>query len=211
MQHWERVYKSKALEQMSWHEAHLADSLEWISKAAPNHCASIIDVGGGASTLIDDLLARGFGHLTVADISRVAIESSKTRLEAASANIDWIVGDITVVSLPCATFDVWHDRAAFHFLVDPKDRSAYRAQLAHALKPTGQLILATFSTDAPQNCSGLPVLRYDAQSIQQEFAPDFRLVKSEIIPHQTPGGAVQHFLYCQMERIAPDADLNSES
>ena len=199
-QHWERIYNTKSHEQMSWHAPHLATSLEWISQAAPSHHASIIDVGGGASTLVDDLLASGFDNLTVADISGTAITQSQSRLGSASANINWIVGDITSVSLPQRAFDIWHDRAVFHFLVHPGDRSAYRKQLAHALKPDGQLILAVFSTNGPQTCSGLPVARYDVQSIQQEFAPHFRLLKSAILPHQTPSGATQEFLYCHIGR-----------
>lgn len=199
-QHWERVYTAKSPDQMSWHAPHLATSLEWISQVAPNYHASIIDVGGGASTLVDDLLASGFDNLTVADISRAAIEHSQSRLGSASSNVDWTIGDITTISLPNATFDIWHDRAVFHFLVDDKDRASYRGQLAHALKPLGQLVLATFSNNAPRSCSGLPVLRYDAESIQREFAPEFRLVKSAVIPHQTPAGVIQEFLYCRMER-----------
>lgn len=199
-QHWERVYAAKSPEQMSWHTPHLATSLDWISQVAPNHHASIIDVGGGASALVDDLLASGFDNLTVADISGAAMAHSQSRLGSASANINWIIGDITSVSLSHASFDIWHDRALFHFLVDSKDRAAYHKQIAHALKPEGQLILAVFSLDAPPSCSGLPVIRYDLESIQQEFAPEFRLLKSAVIPHHTPAGGIQPFLYCRMER-----------
>jgi 2-polyprenyl-3-methyl-5-hydroxy-6-metoxy-1,4-benzoquinol methylase len=198
--HWEHVYETKSSEEVSWYEPHLATSLEWILEAAPSHASPIIDVGGGASTLVDDLYANGFHSLTVMDISRTAIARSQARLGTTAEEIRWIVGDVTSIELPNAAFDIWHDRAVFHFLTELEERSFYRKQLAMALKPSGQVILATFSMNAPRSCSGLAVNRYDAHSIQEEFGPEYRLVKSATIPHRTPGGSIQEFLYCRMER-----------
>ena len=198
--HWENVYKTKSPEEMSWYAPHLATSLERILEAAPSHSSSIIDVGGGASTLADDLHARGFRSLTVLDISPTAIARSQQRLGAAAEDIDWIIGDVTRCSLPDAAFDIWHDRAVFHFLTEQDEKASYVKQLANALKPSGQVIIATFSINGPRSCSGLTVSRYDAPSLQKEFGPDFQIVKSATITHQTPTGALQEFLYCRMAR-----------
>jgi SAM-dependent methyltransferase len=198
--HWEHVYQTKSPEEMSWYQPHLATSLEWILEAAPNRSASILDVGGGASTLVDDLYANGFCSLSVMDISRTAIAHSQTRLGTTAAEINWIVGDVTTAELPDAAFDIWHDRAVFHFLTERADRLSYRKQVATALKPSGEIILATFGVNGPQRCSGLTVNRYDAPSLLEEFGPEFKLVKSTTIQHQTPTGSIQEFLYCRMKR-----------
>lgn len=199
--HWEHVYETKSIEKVSWYRPHLETSLDWIMEAAPGFSAAVIDVGGGASTLADDLYAKGFRSLTVMDISRTAIEHARARLRTTAPTIHWIVGDITSHRLPHAAFDIWHDRAVFHFLTRPEERAVYKRQLAQALKPSGSAILATFSLNGPQSCSGLPVNRYDAVALQQEFSPEFRLVRSATLQHQTPSGSAQEFLYCQMERI----------
>ena len=199
--HWENVYKMKSPDEMSWYEPHLTTSLEWILEAASTYSSSIIDVGGGASTLVDDLHAHGFRSLTVLDISPSAVAYSQKRLGTAARGINWIVGDVTRCSLPEAAFDIWHDRAVFHFLTDQQERAAYLKQLANALKPSGQVIIATFSINGPRSCSGLPVSRYDTQSIQKEFGAGFHLVKSATITHKTPTGDVQEFLYCRMARV----------
>jgi 2-polyprenyl-3-methyl-5-hydroxy-6-metoxy-1,4-benzoquinol methylase len=198
--HWEHIYETKSSEEMSWYEPHLATSLEWILEADPSRSSAIIDVGGGASTLVDDLHANGFRSVTVMDISRRAIARSQKRLGTVAGEVKWIVGDVTSVELPHAAFDIWHDRAVFHFLTKQEERSSYRKQLATALSPSGKVIIATFSMNGPRSCSGLPVSRYDARSLQEEFRPGFRLVKSATIPHRTPTGTVQEFLYGQMER-----------
>jgi SAM-dependent methyltransferase len=198
--HWENVYKTKSPEEMSWYEPHLATSLEWTLEAASSNSSSIIDVGGGASTLADDLHERGFRSLTVLDISPTAIARSQERLGDAAGDIDWIVGDVTRCSLPVAAFDIWHDRAVFHFLTEQKEKASYVKQLANALEPSGQAIIATFSINGPRSCSGLAVSRYDAPSLQKEFGTDFQLLKSATITHQTPTGTLREFLYCRMAR-----------
>ncbi len=210
--HWENVYRTKSPEETSWYQPHLATSLEWILEAAPSHSSSIIDVGGGASTLVDDLHLRGFRSLTVLDISPTAIARSRKRLGAAAGDdavagdgaaarsIDWIVGDVIRCSLPHDAFDIWHDRAVFHFLTEQEEKASYMKQLANALKPSGQVIIATFSIHGPRSCSGLAVSRYDAPSLHKEFGADFHLLKSATITHQTPTGSLQEFLHCRMAR-----------
>ena len=198
--HWENVYNTKSPEEMSWYAPHMATSLEWILEAAANNSSSIIDVGGGASTLVDDLYTQGFRSLRVLDISPTAIARSQERLGKAATEINWMTGDVTRCSLPDAAFDLWHDRAVFHFLTAQEDRDVYLKQVASALKPSGQVIIATFSINGPRSCSGLPVSRYDASSIQEQFGSAFRLVKSATVAHQTPAGTSQEFLYCRMER-----------
>jgi SAM-dependent methyltransferase len=201
-QHWEQVYRTKSPTEVSWYEPHLTTSLAWIVDAAPGMSASIVDVGGGASTLVDDLTERGFRSLTVTDISAAAISHSQQRLGARAGAIRWITGDITHPGLlPAAAFDLWHDRAVFHFLTEPADIASYREQIASALRPAGQAILATFSVQGPTRCSGLPVARYDAASLAAALGERFRLVKSADVPHRTPAGSTQEFLYCLMERV----------
>jgi ubiquinone/menaquinone biosynthesis C-methylase UbiE len=204
--HWENVYETKSPEEMSWYQLHLTTSLEWTLEAAPNHSSSIIDVGGGASTLADDLRVRGFRSLTVLDISPTAIARSQERLGAAAGDINWTIGDVTRCSLPDAAFDIWHDRAVFHFLTEQEEKASYMKQLANTLKPSGQVIIATFSINGPRSCSGLTVNRYDAPSLHKEFGADFQLLKSATITHQTPTGAAQEFLYCWMARIWEGAE-----
>jgi 2-polyprenyl-3-methyl-5-hydroxy-6-metoxy-1,4-benzoquinol methylase len=157
----------------------------WIMEAAPGHSSSIIDVGGGASTLVDDLFANGFRSLTVLDIAGAAIARSQSRLGTTADEINWIIGDVTSVTLSKAAFDIWHDRAVFHFLTEPEQRSSYVEQAANALKPSGQIIIATFATNGPRSCSGLTTSRYDAESLQREFgrASDCREEQRSPIEH----------------------------
>jgi 2-polyprenyl-3-methyl-5-hydroxy-6-metoxy-1,4-benzoquinol methylase len=199
--HWELIYEKKSPEETSWYAPHLATSLEWIMEAAPGHSSSIIDVGGGASTLVDDLFANGFRSLTVLDIAGAAIARSQRRLGTTTDEINWIIGDVTSITLPKAAFDIWHDRAVFHFLTEPEQRSSYVEQVANALKPSGQIIIATFATNAPRSCSGLTTRRYDAESLQREFGSSFRLQRRATITHRTPTGTAQEFLYCRMVRV----------
>lgn len=199
--HWEGIYAAKAPDEMSWYEPHLTTSFEWILKAAPSRSSSIIDVGGGASTLVDDLQAEGFGSLTVLDLASTAMGRSQKRLGAKAREVHWITADVTRCSLPDATFDVWHDRAVFHFLTEQADRDAYIACVSRALRPSGQLIVGTFSLDGPRNCSGLPVRRYDSVSLQQQFGSNFQLLESAIVMHSTPAGGQQEFLYCRIMHL----------
>jgi len=195
-EHWERIYTAKAPDQVSWYRPHLETSLALIERAAPETSVSIIDVGGGESTLVDDLLARGYGNVTVLDISQVAVEAAKQRLGPRAAQVRWLVGDITQLALEASAYDVWHDRAVFHFLTNPQQRLAYVRQVAHAVKRGGHVIVAAFGPEGPTRCSGLEVVRYDAESLHDEFGAHFRLVESSLEQHRTPFGATQQFLYC---------------
>jgi SAM-dependent methyltransferase len=194
--HWEQIYGTKAPDAVSWYRPHLEASLQLIEQAAPGHSASIIDVGGGESTLVDDLLARGYQNITVLDISQTAIDGTRKRLGTASQQVHWLVADITNTQLePCA-YDVWHDRAVFHFLTATDARIAYVRQVAHAVTPGGHVIVSTFGPEGPTKCSGLDVVRYDADSLHQEFGISFRLLDSFKELHRTPFGTIQQFLYC---------------
>jgi SAM-dependent methyltransferase len=194
--HWERIYTTKAPDQVSWYRSHLETSLTLIERAAPDSLASIIDVGGGESTLVDDLLAHAFQNITVLDVSESAIEATKKRLGRAAELVHWLVADITGIELEPRAYDVWHDRAVFHFLTAPEQRAAYIRQVARALKPGGHVIVSTFGPEGPTKCSGLEVVRYDAGSLHDEFGARFRLVDSLKELHQTPFGTTQQFLYC---------------
>lgn len=194
--HWEQVYTTKSANETSWYQPHLHTSLDWISAAVPDHSSSIIDIGGGESTLVDDLLALGYSNVTVLDIAEAPIKKSQIRLGDASKQINWLVADITQATLPTRSYDLWHDRAVFHFLIEPEQRRAYVHQLISALKPGGHAVIATFGPDGPQKCSGLPTKRYDAQSLQRELGPNFQLSRSALIEHHTPFGTTQEFLYC---------------
>ena len=195
-EHWERVYRSKAPDQVSWFRPHLETSLALIERAAGNRQASIIDVGGGASTLVDDLLGRGYRNVTVLDISQAAIDTAKKRLGEASASVEWLCADVTQATLAAQTCDVWHDRAVFHFLIQPEERLAYVRNVALAVWPGGHVIVSTFGPEGPIKCSGLDVMRYDAESLHREFGRRFRLVDSSEELHHTPFGTVQQFVYC---------------
>ena len=176
--HWENVYTTKAPESVSWYRAHLETSLALIERAAVARSASIIDVGGGESTLVDDLLAHGYENVTILDISQTAIDVTKKRLGAAADKLRWLVADITQIQLEPSVYDVWHDRAVFHFLTTPDQRVAYIRQVARAVKPGGHVIVSTFGPEGPTKCSGLEVAHYDAESLHREFGARFRLVES---------------------------------
>ena len=175
--HWEKIYSEKAPNAVSWYRAHLETSLELIERAASNVSASIIDVGGGESTLADDLLARGYHNITVLDVSQTAIDVNKGRLGAASDRIHWLVADIAKAELLPNAYDVWHDRAVFHFLTTMDERMAYVRQVAKAVKPDGHVLVSTFGPEGPTKCSGLDVVRYDAKSLHKEFGVRFRLLR----------------------------------
>ena len=194
--HWEKIYIEKARDAVSWYRPHLETSLELIERAAPDFSASIIDVGGGESTLVDDLLARGYKNVTVLDVSQTAIDVTKKRLGKASERVKWLVADITNARLDRCGYDVWHDRAVFHFLTTIDERTAYVRQVAHAVKPGGHVIVSTFGPEGPTKCSGLDVVRYDAESLHKEFGVRFHLLESSEELHRTPFGTIQQFLYC---------------
>jgi 2-polyprenyl-3-methyl-5-hydroxy-6-metoxy-1,4-benzoquinol methylase len=194
--HWENVYRTKAPEAVSWYRPHLDRSLTLIESASPDRKASIIDIGGGESTLVDDLLVHGYHNLTILDLSQTALDVTRARLREAGERIHWLCADVTQAYLPAHSFDVWHDRAVFHFLTKPRERLAYVRNVAWAVKPGGHVIVSTFGPEGPEKCSGLDVMRYDAASLHQEFGSRFRLVESSKELHQTPFGTTQQFLYC---------------
>jgi 2-polyprenyl-3-methyl-5-hydroxy-6-metoxy-1,4-benzoquinol methylase len=194
--HWEKIYREKEPDAVSWYRPHLETSLGLIEKAAPERGVSIIDVGGGESTLVDDLLVRGYDNITVLDVSQTAIEMTKKRLGSASKRIQWIAADIANTELAPKAYGVWHDRAVFHFLTSIEQRLAYVGQVARSVKPGGHVLVSTFGPEGPTKCSGLEVVRYDAESLHAEFGLRFRLLDSVKEIHNTPFGTRQQFLYC---------------
>ncbi len=194
--HWDHVYQTKPADAVSWYRPHLDKSLELIRHVASDLSAAIIDVGGGESTLVDDLLAAGYRDVTVLDISATAIEVAKQRLGSNAERVTWLAADITEAELPEHRYAVWHDRAVFHFLTDAQQRAAYVRQVARAVKPGGHVIVATFGPEGPQKCSGLDVMRYDADALHDEFGTAFQLVESTTELHATPFGTTQQFVYC---------------
>jgi 2-polyprenyl-3-methyl-5-hydroxy-6-metoxy-1,4-benzoquinol methylase len=194
--HWEKVYTTKEPEAVSWYRTHLETSLALIERAAHSRSVSIIDIGGGESTLVDDLLARGCENITILDVSQTALDVTKKRLGLLAEQVKWIVADITQVQLESFAYDVWHDRAVFHFLTSIEQRAAYVRNVAKAVKPGGHVIVSTFGPEGPTKCSGLEVMRYNAESLHGEFGPRFRLLESLKELHHTPFGTTQQFLYC---------------
>ena len=199
-EHWERVYGAKQATQVSWYAPHLERSIAMIRTAA-DPSAEIIDVGGGASTLVDDLLALGYTKVSVLDVSNTALAAAKDRLGARAGMVKWIADDVTSVHLPRDAYDVWHDRAVFHFLTEPADRRAYVHVATGSLRLGGHAILAAFSLEGPTRCSGLDVVRYSAESLSRELGPAFALKQETHESHRTPSGAEQKFIYCLFERI----------
>jgi SAM-dependent methyltransferase len=194
--HWENIYTTKAPDTVSWYRPHLEKSLELIGKIAPARSSSVIDVGGGESTLVDDLLACGYQNISVLDVSPTAIDVTKRRLGHTAERVQWIVGDITDAELLPNAYDVWHDRAVFHFLRTTDQRTAYVRQVAKAVRSGGHVLVSTFGPEGPTKCSGLEVVRYDAESLHAEFGVHFRLLESLKELHETPFGTTQQFLYC---------------
>jgi SAM-dependent methyltransferase len=194
--HWEAIYQRKGPDEVSWYRPHLDHSLRLIEKADLAATAPILDVGGGASTLVDDLLERGHRNVTVLDLSANAIAFAKDRLGPRAATVNWLIGDVTKLELPEHHFELWHDRAVFHFLTEEPARQKYVAAVRHALKPNGHIIVATFGLSAPDQCSGLPVARYSAEGIHEQFGNEFRKVGASTEIHHTPWGSEQEFVYC---------------
>jgi len=195
-QHWEQIYSTKPLDAVSWFQDHADQSLRLIHNTRLGRNAAIIDVGAGASTLVDDLLAEGYTDLTVLDLSPAALMVAKQRLVKHAECVRWAEGDVTRAEFPAHRFDIWHDRAVFHFLTEPADRQAYVEQVVRSVRPGGHVIIATFAEDGPEKCSGLPVVRYQPESLHAEFGDAFLLVGHEKEAHHTPSGAVQQFVYC---------------
>ena len=198
-QHWETVYRSKAAGDVSWFQPHAASSLRLIG-GCTDRDAHIIDVGGGASVLVDDLADAGYRNLSVLDLAESALATSRSRLGERAQSVQWIAGDITRAELPAARYDVWHDRAVFHFLTDPADRARYVEQVLKSVKPGGHVIIAAFGPGGPLQCSGLDVMRYAPDALHAEFGAPFRLLRHETEIHHTPSGQEQEFVYCYCRR-----------
>lgn len=199
-EHWEGVYSSKPTDSVSWFQAHAEQSLRLIKATGVSLSAAIIDVGGGASVLVDRLLERGYVHVAVLDVSGAALQVAAERLGPLGDDVQWIESDITSWSPVPGLFDLWHDRAVLHFLTDPAEQAAYVAVLKRALGPEATVILATFAPDGPEKCSGLPVRRHDGASLSALLGPEFRLVEEKRETHLTPGGSSQAFAWCRFIR-----------
>jgi len=200
--HWEKVYAGKRENEVSWFQENPAPSLDLIAKAGATAASALIDVGGGASRLIDALIENGFQAVTVLDLSETALAAAKARLGGRARQVQWVVADVTVWEPQAAAYDVWHDRAAFHFLTEERDRTAYVARLTKAVKPGGHAIMATFAPDGPERCSGLPVARYDAQSLGRAVGDAFELVETRRHEHKTPSGSEQPFQFSLFRRAS---------
>jgi SAM-dependent methyltransferase len=197
--HWETVYTTKGENEVSWFQESPEASLELIDLAHPTPASTIVDIGGGASRLVDSLIARGLNRVTVLDLSEAALEAAKARLGERASRVRWIVADVTKWE-PTELYDIWHDRAAFHFLTDPADRAAYVACMKRTVKPGGHVIIGTFAIDGPEKCSGLPVNRYDATSLARELGEGLVLVDARRHDHSTPWKSAQRFQFCIFRR-----------
>lgn len=195
-QHWEQVYSDKPSDSVSWFQPHAKKSMEIIGQTNASNDASIIDVGGGDSTLVDDLLVSGFSDLTVLDLSGEALKRSQKRIGAKSEGVNWLEADITQANLPQHRYDIWHDRAVFHFLTHKEDRLQYVNTVTKSVKPGGFVIVATFAENGPTHCSGLPIVRYNHEQLHGQFGQGFSLVKRYTESHKTPTGSIQSFIYC---------------
>jgi SAM-dependent methyltransferase len=194
--HWEQVYRTKGPDQVSWYQAEARLSRTLIERVAPDRASRVIDIGAGASTLVDGLLESGYRNLTVVDLSASALAISQQRLGDAAVDVTWQAADVLTVEFPVQPFDVWHDRAVFHFLTDAGDRARYVQQVRRAVRAGGHVLIATFAEDGPTRCSGLDVVRYSPMALHAEFGEHFALIESHREEHRTPSGATQAFSYC---------------
>lgn len=200
--HWENVYTNKPSNEVSWFQPHAEKSLSIIDELKVAKDANIIDVGGGASCLVDDLLGKGYNNLTVVDLSEAALAVAQQRLSAVAKKVCWIVNDVTQLTLDKHSIDVWHDRAVFHFLTTEIERQQYIKNVLRSVKPGGYVIISTFAENGPKECSGLPVQRYSAEGIHTEFGLPFEMLGHEKESHKTPFGTEQKFVYCYCRRVA---------
>jgi len=198
--HWEQVYATKGENEVSWFQDEPRISLDLLDAAGTTANSAIIDIGGGASRLVDALLVRGFTCVTVLDLSQSALETARKRIGSGAERVQWIVADVTRWT-PSRQFDLWHDRAAFHFLTDSGDRQAYVARLKAALRVGGQVIIGTFAPDGPEKCSGLPVQRYDPVALQKALGDAFELLERRSQVHTTPWGSTQSFQFSRLKRV----------
>lgn len=199
-QHWEEVYRQRGAQHVSWFQPHAETSLRLIQATGVAPSAPLIDVGGGASTLVDELLRAGHTQVSVLDLSAHALAVARDRLGADAARVHWIEADVTQLALPASAFALWHDRAVFHFLTDAEDRARYRQLVGRAVREGGHVVIATFAEDGPETCSGLPVMRYDSLALCAEFGPGFALRHTERQVHTTPAGTPQAFTWCVLQR-----------
>ncbi|CAN7388627.1 class I SAM-dependent methyltransferase [Aminobacter sp. LjRoot7] len=192
--HWETIYRTKTEDQVSWFQQTPEPSLTLLGLAGATPDAAIVDIGAGASHLVDALISRGFDDVTVLDISRVALDADRARLGPDASHVSWIRSDVTAWQ-PDRRYDIWHDRAAFHFLTTVADQAAYKAVLKRALKAGGHAIIGTFAPDGPEKCSGLPIVRHDADSIGKLLGGSFELIDTRRHEHRTPWDSVQLFQF----------------
>ena len=197
---WDEVYRSKSADAVSWYQTRPTMSLALIAHAGVPKGAPLIDVGGGASALVDHLLREGHADLSVLDLSASALAAARERLGDAAGQVDWITGDVLAFA-PVKRYALWHDRAVFHFLVDAGERRRYLDALWRASEAGTQVVMATFAEDGPERCSGLPVARYRAVELHAVFGADYELLESTRETHRTPGGAEQHFTWIRMRRV----------
>jgi SAM-dependent methyltransferase len=198
-EHWNGVYQKRAPNEVSWFQSEARTSLELIEACRCSSSASVVDIGAGASTLVDGLLLRGYADVTLVDIAESALAVTRARLSA-DGTVNYVVADITAWS-PARTFDIWHDRAVFHFLTEPEDRAAYRRTLSSAVPAGSHVILGTFAADGPERCSGLPVQRYSPEALAAEFADVLSPVETRTERHRTPGGSEQAFVFVRFTRL----------
>lgn len=200
--HWDAVYRNKSATEVSWYEPRAGHSLELIRRTDIALTDAIIDIGGGASVLVNDLLEAGYRDLTVLDVSAVALEKLRVRLGSSASRVTLLHHDVTAFE-PDRQYALWHDRAVFHFLIDRADRQRYLAALRRALRFGGHVVISTFGVSGPERCSGLPTVRYDERALGAELGEDFKLVESSTRIHLTPAGAPQQFLHCRFVRETP--------
>jgi SAM-dependent methyltransferase len=200
--HWETTYSAKAINKLGWYEPHLETSLNWIKGLKLPVDTPIIDVGGGASTLVDDLLDGGHRAISVLDISKSALSAAEARLGKRAGMVTWLEGDITSFELQTNYYELWHDRAVFHFLTEVEQQRKYQDNLLKSLKPGGNLIIGTFAPEAPPKCSGLPVQRYSLEQLSNTLGEEFELKHHHKELHITPGGIEQMYLYCHFHKTA---------
>lgn len=198
--HWEHIYKTKDVREVSWFQEHASLSVELIKSTGVSFNSKLIDVGGGASTLVDDLLDLGYSEITVLDISREALRRSQERLGERASLVTWLELDITQAVLDPHFFDLWHDRAVFHFLTNERDRARYVQSVHRSVKKGGHIIVAAFGLGGPEKCSGLNVIRYSTQTLHEEFGNDFQIADTRMEVHHTPFGTDQQFIYCHFRK-----------
>lgn len=200
-EHWQHTYLTRDATRVGWYESAPEASMRLVMAAVAGGARSVIDVGGGAASLVDHLLDEGLDRLAVLDISSAGIDIARARLGRRAAEVEWIVGDVTTLD-GLGRFGVWHDRAVFHFLLEPVARARYVAQSERTVEPGGAAVMATFGPDGPERCSGLPVHRYDPTELARACGPSWQLRESERHTHITPGGIEQRYVYCTFERVS---------